>query len=93
MKKFGKFIFGTVAVASVAAGAYYLYKTYIKKDSTDDFDDFEDDFEDFDTDEDSEAESREYVTINMVPENTSTEASKEFISLDKQIVEDDEDEQ
>ncbi|MDF2511014.1 MAG: hypothetical protein K0S04_880 [Herbinix sp.] len=31
MKKFGKFIFGTLAVASAAAGAYYFYKTYIKK--------------------------------------------------------------
>lgn len=86
MKKFGKFIFGTVAVASVAAGAYYVYKTYIKKDSTDDFDDFEDDFEDFDTDEESENESREYVSINMAPENTSMESSAELTAQEEQSV-------
>lgn len=84
MKKFGKFIFGTLAVASVAAGAYYLYKTYIKKDSSDDFDDFEDDFEDFDTDEDSESESREYVSINIVPEEPVTEASEELAPEDEE---------
>lgn len=70
MKKFGKFLFGTITVASVVAGAYYLYKNYIKKDTSDDFDDFEDDFEDFDTDEeDDDKDSREYVSINI----TSTE--------------------
>jgi len=67
MKKFGKFVFGTLSIATVAAGAYYLYKNYIKKDSSDDFDEFEDDFEDFDTEEEAEAEqeSREYVPINL----------------------------
>jgi hypothetical protein len=69
MKKFGKFIFGTAILASIAAGAYYIYKNFIKKDSTDDFDDFEDDFEDFDTEDDSEddseSDSREYVPINI----------------------------
>lgn len=84
MKKFSKFIFGTLAVASVAAGAYYFFKTYIKKDSTDDFDDFEDDFEDFDTDEDSESDSREYVSINIVPEETATEASDELTPEDEE---------
>jgi len=77
MKKFGKFIFGTFVVASVAAGAYYLYKTYIKKDSSDDFDDFEDDFEDFDTEEDSENDSRDYVSINITSE-AATEDSDEL---------------
>ncbi len=72
MKKFGKFIFGTAILASIAAGAYYIYKTYIKKDSTDDFDDFEDDFEDFDSEEeDSEEDSREYVSINLDSDNES----------------------
>lgn len=74
MKKFGKFIFGTLALASVAAGAYYVYKNFIKKDSSDDFDDFEDDFEDFDTEEESDKESREYVPINITPEEKSEEA-------------------
>jgi hypothetical protein len=77
MKKFGKFLFGTITVATIAAGAYYLYKNFIKKDSTDDFDDFEDDFEDFDTEEDSESDSREYVPINMPAEEDSTPDTKE----------------
>jgi hypothetical protein len=78
MKKFGKFIFGTLTVATIAAGAYYLYKNFIKKDSSDDFDDFEDDFEDFDTEEESENDSREYVPINIAPEESTTEASEEL---------------
>jgi hypothetical protein len=65
MKKFGKFIFGTITLASMAAGAYFVYKNYIKKDSSDDFDDFEDDFEDFDTDEEDTEETRGYVPINL----------------------------
>lgn len=73
MKKFGKFIFGTVALASMAAGAYYVYKNFIKKDTSDDFDDFEDDFEDFDTEEELESDSREYVSINFTGENTTPE--------------------
>jgi hypothetical protein len=77
MKKFGKFIFGTLAVASVAAGAYYLYKTYIKKDSSDDFEDFEDDFEDFEDDEEeAENESREYVSINITSEEDSSDTEE-----------------
>lgn len=70
MKKFGKFIFGTVALASIAAGAYYVYKNFIKKDTSDDFDDFEDDFEDFDTEEEPESDSREYVSINFTGDET-----------------------
>lgn len=76
MKKLGKFIFGTLAVASLAAGAYYLYKNFIKKDSGKDFDDFEDDFEDSDSD-DSDQDSREYVPINISPEVNAMEASDE----------------
>jgi hypothetical protein len=78
MKKFVKFMFGTVAFASIAAGAYYIYKTFIKKDSTDDFDDFEDDFEDFnseDEEEASESESREYVPINIANEEKADNTS------------------
>lgn len=77
MKKFGKFIFGTAVLASLAAGAYYIYKTYIKRDSTDDFDDFEDDFEDFDTDEDEENDSREYVSINLESDNDTSKSGDE----------------
>ncbi len=68
MKKFCKFIFGTVVLASAIAGAYLIYKKFIKKDSSDDFDDFEDDFEDFDIEDDTDKESREYVSINITGE-------------------------
>ena len=77
MKKFGKFIFGTLSVAALAAGAYYIYKKFIKKDSSDDFDEFEDDFEDFDTEEvtDKDTEAREYVPINIAAEDEADDAS------------------
>lgn len=68
MKKVGKFLFGTLTLASIAAGAYFVYKNYIKKDTTDDFDDFEDDLEDFDTEEEAE-ETRGYVPINLNSES------------------------
>lgn len=80
MKKFSKFVLGTVSVATLAAGAYYLYKTYIKDDNSDDFDDFEDDFEDFDTDEEEASvseEAREYVSLNLSQEEAAEDASVE----------------
>ena len=76
MKKFGKFIFGTITLASIAAGAYFVYKNYIKKDSSDDFDDFEDDFEDFDTDEEEMEDTRGYVPINLSPEEKPSETAE-----------------
>jgi hypothetical protein len=81
MKKLGKFIFGTLTVASVAAGAYYLYKNYIKKDSSDDFDDFEDDFEDFDTEEEADEDAREYVSINITSDAANSMETAEDITL------------
>ncbi len=87
MKKLGKFIFGTVALASLAAGAYYIYKKFIKKDSSDDFDDFEDDFEEFDTEEDNEDDddSREYVTINMTGDEVNSSSDEDTsLSEDEQ---------
>jgi hypothetical protein len=65
MKKFGKFLFGAFSIATVAVGTYYVYKNYIKNDTSDDFDEFDDDFEDFDTDDEVEKEPREYVSINL----------------------------
>ena len=68
MKKLGKFIFGTLSVATLAA--YYLYKNVINKDSSDDFDDFEDDFEDFETEDDFDSnDTREYVSINITSDD------------------------
>ena len=75
MKKFGKFMFGTLTIATAAAGAYYLYKTFIKKDSSDDFENFEDDFEDFDSEE--ETETREYVPINISSMESQAKENKE----------------
>lgn len=88
MKKFGKFIFGTAVFATIAAGAYYIYKNFIKKDSTDDFDDFEDDFEDFETEEDAEddaeGDSREYVPINLADDKEdASKASADNANTDK----------
>ncbi len=77
MKKFGKFLFGTITLASIATGAYFVYKNYIKKDSSDDFDDFDDDFEDFDTDEEDTEETRGYVPINLGSEEEKQTEVKE----------------
>ena len=77
MKKFAKLIFGTAILASIAAGAYYIFKNYIKKDTTDDFDDFDDEFEDFDDEEDEEDEAREYVSLNLDNEDTTVSAASD----------------
>ena len=45
MKKFGKFLLGSLTVATAATGLYYLYKNFVNKDYTDDFDEFDDDLE------------------------------------------------
>lgn len=96
MKKFGKFLFGTITLASIAAGAYYFYKNYIKKDSSedfeDDFEDFEDDFEDFDTEEEEEEpekDSRGYVSINLSPEDEKAEAVEDTPEQPAEDTEDD----
>lgn len=92
MKKFGKFIFGSVVLASIAAGAYYIYKNLIRKDSSDDFEDFEDDFEDFDSDdEETDDDSREYVSINIDDkESSAQEAGSGSADDDKEILPEDE---
>ncbi|WMJ90159.1 hypothetical protein [Anaerocolumna sp. MB42-C2] len=85
MKKFGKFLFGTVSVATVACGAYYLYKNLVNKDSSDDFDEFEDEFEDFDAeDEDTtdqnKKDTREYVSINITSEGSDQGSFEDKVS-------------
>lgn len=71
MKKVLKFLFGMMSLAAITGGAYYVYKNYICKDSSDDFDDL-DDFDDTDTDGDSmeNAENREYVSIELPDESS-----------------------
>ena len=88
MKKLGKFIFGTVSLATIAAGAYYFYKNYIKKDASDDFDDFEDDFEDFDTeeetDDDDDKNSRGYVSLNITSDENEKSEEEGFSKEDEE---------
>jgi hypothetical protein len=86
MKKFGKFLFGTVSIATLACGAYYVYKNLVNKDSSDEFDEFDDEFEDFDTEEENDDEpnkkdTREYVSINITSEE-STNSKDEGIVPD-----------
>ncbi|SHM75142.1 hypothetical protein SAMN02746066_03144 [Anaerosporobacter mobilis DSM 15930] len=70
MKKFGKFIAGTLSLAALVGGAFYFFKNVVNKDSTDDFDDFDDDFDDIEDDDtedsdESETDTRGYVTLTM----------------------------
>lgn len=70
MKKFCKFLFGTISIVAGATGIYYLYKKFKQKDFDEDFDkDYYDDFDDLYTEEDTDkpAESREYVSIQIDP--------------------------
>lgn len=85
MKKLGKLIVGALSVATLATGAYVLYKKFIKKDTTDDFEDFEDDFEDFEDDEEIEieVEPREYVSINITSDADASEEEQEDFLADE----------
>ena len=62
MKKFGKFLAGTAALAGLAAGAYYVYKNFIETPSQED--DFDDVLEEDDLDV-TESDDREYVSIDI----------------------------
>ena len=93
MKKVGKFVFGTLSLATLAAGAYFIYKNFIKKDISDDFDEFEDDFDnlsDFDSEEESaeSSETREYVPIQIDKENVNVEDTNDEYILDQVITAD-----
>ena len=76
MKKFIKFLLAIGSLAGLAAGGYYLYKNYFEKKDADLVDDFdeEDDFEDFADD------SREYVSINITPEEAPAEEAAEEVT-------------
>lgn len=88
MKKLGKFLLGSLTVATAATGLYYLYKNFINKDYTDDFDDFDDDF-DLDSDMDESPDladtnmsndhnpEREYVSININDSKKTEDDPKE----------------
>lgn len=78
MKKFGKFLFGTLSLAAAAGGIYCLYKNRINKDADADFDDFDDDE---DEDEDltvcADPEDREYVSITITTDGEAAEPAAE----------------
>jgi hypothetical protein len=93
MKKFGKFLFGTLSLATLAAGVYYLYKNIINKDSSeDDFEEFEDEFEESD-DEDEEPkeavkkDTREYVSINITSDAAKQDSKVTQQAVDKSPLE------
>lgn len=66
MKKLFKFFATVASVAAVVGGAYLVYKNFFAKEE-DDFD-FDDSFDDED-----DADSREYVSINITTDEEDTE--------------------
>ena len=78
MKKFGKFLFGSAALAAAGAGLYYAYKKFIEKPADDDDDEFLDDLDDYDLEEDAEApKAPEYVSINTDAVDKAADELKE----------------
>ena len=74
MKKFGKFLFGTLSVAAAVGGLYCLYKNSINKNADEDFDDFDDAMEDEDESTVSvDPDNREYVSINITTEDSAAD--------------------
>lgn len=95
MKKFLKFIFGTLSLATLAAGVYYLYKNLINKDSSEEFEDFEDEFEDFDAEEEKPTEpikkdGREYVSINLTNDVSKKEADNTTSTAEQTTIDEEE---
>ncbi|WP_310603043.1 hypothetical protein [Anaerosporobacter sp.] len=95
MKKFGKFIAGTLSVVALVGGVIYFLKNVVDKDSTDDFDDFDDEFDDIeddDTDEErddnSSSDTRGYVTLTMPEASDSSDTSVEVDSNEDETSED-----
>ncbi len=65
MKKFGKFLFGSAALAAAGAGVYCLYKKFIEKPEYEEDDEFLDDLDDYDLEEDGGTpKAPEYVSLN-----------------------------
>ena len=80
MKKFGKFLFGTLSLAAIGGALYGLYKNLVNKNADDDFDDFDDSMDDFDeAGPDADPENREYVSINITTEESKEEPAAEDV--------------
>ena len=63
MKKFGRFLFGSAAIAAIGAGAYYAYKKITENSTCEEDDDFIDDLDDFDLDDEELKKTPEYVSL------------------------------
>jgi len=83
--KFGKFLLFTAAVGTAAAAAYYY--THKKESDMAMFMDDDDDYDDFSDDLDDDAEpSRNYVPLNMEPQETAEKDTESpFTPLAEQI--------
>ncbi len=86
MKKFGKFLFGTLSVAAAVGGLYCLYKNAINKNADDDFDDFDDDLENEEEATVSvDPENREYVSITITSEDAPAEETDESAETEETV--------
>ena len=85
MKKFCKFLIGTLSLATVACGAYYFCKKYVFKESQEDFDDLDDEYDEYETEEDisTAKEGREYVSIHITSEHDSNQAQEQDSEIEK----------
>ncbi len=89
MKKFGKFLFSTAALAAVGAGVYYAYKKFVADDQDiDDDDDFIDDLDDFDLDDDDEdaSNSPEYVSVASDAVDKAKDAAEDVADAAKDVL-------
>lgn len=81
MKKFLKFVLGTLSLATLACGAYYFIKKYVCKDSNNEFDDLDDNYEDYESEEEktTSTDGREYVSINITSDNADSDIVTETV--------------
>lgn len=86
MKKFCKFLIGTISLATAACGVYYFCKKYVFKESNEDFDDLDDEYEEYEAEEESPsvAEGREYVSIHITSEQDLNITQEQDSELDEE---------
>lgn len=83
-----KWVVGLIGAAAASAGAFYAYKKFFAPKAQED--DFDNDIDEFDFDED-EDDSREYVSLNIDPEEAK-EAAEDAVDEAKDIIDDIKDE-
>ena len=75
MKKFGKFLFSTAALAAVGAGVYYAYKKFVADD------------QDIDDDDDEDASnSPEYVSVASDAVDKAKDAAEDVADAAKDVL-------